>query len=112
MTEETREAVQSRKVLHFNIKKKCYTSLKENLESCFFFHYHSFQVFTQSFISWKEISCCEYIHLGLSSKPEKFNLYVNQLAEASLTHYVVLHEVLASQVHVAPDTALFLSENS
>lgn len=34
VTEETRETVQSRKVLHFNKKKKkCYTSLKENLEA-------------------------------------------------------------------------------
>lgn len=67
VTEETRETVQSRKVLHFN-KKKCYTSLKENVDSksCFF-HCHSFQLFTQSFISWKEISCCKYVHLGFSS---------------------------------------------
>lgn len=66
VTEETQETVQSRKVLHFN-QKKCYTSLKENVDSksCFFY-YHSFQLFTQSFISRKEI-CCEYVHLGLSS---------------------------------------------
>lgn len=37
VTEETQETVQSRKVLYFN-QKRCYTSLKENVDSksCFF----------------------------------------------------------------------------
>lgn len=67
VTEETQETVQSRKVLHFN-QKRCYTSLKENVDSksLFFPHCHLFQLFMQSFISWTEISCCEYAHLGFS----------------------------------------------
>lgn len=37
VTEETRETVQSREVLHFN-QRKCYTSLQGNVDSkaCFF----------------------------------------------------------------------------